>query len=90
MNKLEEAREIINDVDKKMIDLFKKRMHASEMVADFKQENSLPVLDSKREDLIIKKNLEMLDDCDLEEYYIKFIKNVMNISKDYQKKRMEK
>ena len=53
MNKLEEARSIINDVDKEMILLFKKRMNASKMVAEYKKENNLNVLDSSRESFII-------------------------------------
>ena len=40
MNKLEEARLIINSVDKEMIELFKKRMNAAKMVALYKNENA--------------------------------------------------
>ena len=61
MNKLEEARSIINDVDKEMILLFKKRMNASKMVAEYKKENNLNVLDSSRESFIIEKNTKLLD-----------------------------
>ena len=53
--KLEEAREIINEVDNEMIYLFIKRMAAISMVAEYKMENDIPVLDSIREDEIKKK-----------------------------------
>ena len=56
--KLEEAREIINEVDNEMLYLFIKRMAAISMVAEYKMENDIPVLDSIREDEIKKKNLE--------------------------------
>lgn len=84
MNKLEEARNIINDVDKEMIALFKKRMNASKMVAEYKKENNLNVLDSSRESFIIEKNINLLDDKELEKYYLTFFQGVLKSSKDYQ------
>lgn len=88
-NKLDLAREAINEIDKKMIELFKERMKAVEDVVAFKIENNLPVLDSSREDILIKKNLELLNDKELEEYYLTFMKGVLDSSKSYQKKIME-
>ena len=90
MNKLEEARLIINECDKEMIELFKKRMAASKMVACYKKENNLPVLDSSREKEIINKNLNLLNDEELSNYYLEFFKTMLKVSKDYQKKLMEK
>ena len=84
MNRLEEARSIINDVDKEMILLFKKRMNASKMVAEYKKENNLNVLDSSRESFIIEKNTKLLDDKELEKYYLTFFAGVLKSSKDYQ------
>ncbi len=49
MNKLEEARSIIQNVDQQMIELFLKRMQAAKMVAEYKMENHLPVEDKLRE-----------------------------------------
>lgn len=84
--KLEEAREEINIIDKEMIELFKRRMQAVNKVVSYKLENNLPVLDSSREEALIKKNLECLNDEALEEYYLTFFKGVLESSKDYQKK----
>ncbi len=86
MNKLETAREIINTCDKEMIELFKKRMSASKMVAEYKKENNLPILDSKREEAIINKNVALLSDKELEEYYLEFFKSLLKVSKEYQTK----
>lgn len=86
MNKLEEARTIINRVDKEMIELFKKRMSASKMVAEYKKENNLPVFDKTREEAIKEKNVNNLDDKELEAYYLEWFNSLLKVSKDYQKK----
>lgn len=83
--KLEIAREIINSVDEEMLVLFKKRMEAAVLVAEHKKEFNLPILDQKREDELIKKNLEKLNDKELEQYYLTFLNGVLTASKDYQK-----
>lgn len=85
MNKLEQARLIINEVDSKMIELFKERMNAARMVAEHKKENNLPVLDKAREEALIKKNIELLNDKELEQYYLTFLEGMLTASKDFQK-----
>lgn len=82
--KLDEAREVINEVDEQMIQLFIKRMAAVSMVAEYKMENNLPVLDSIREDVIKGKNFELLSSKMLEKYYNTFFDGVLKASKDYQ------
>ena len=89
-NKLEEAREIINQVDSEMINLFIKRMAAVSMVAEYKMENDIPVLDSIREDAIKERNLELLSNKVLEPYYLEFFDGVLKSSKEYQKFLLEK
>lgn len=86
MNKLEEARLIINSIDDKMIELFKERMRAAEMVASYKKENGLAVFDKKREEEIVLKNKNKLNDSLLEEYYLEWFQSMLKVSKDYQKK----
>ena len=46
MNKLEEARKSINEIDAEIAKLFEKRMEASKLVAEYKKENGLSILDS--------------------------------------------
>lgn len=84
-NNLEIARDQINEIDAQMIELFKERMKASKMVALYKRENNIAVLDSKREQQIIEKNLNILNDKELEKYYLTFFDGVLKASKDYQK-----
>lgn len=83
--KLDVAREIINEVDLQMIELFKKRMEAAKMVAEYKKENNKPIYDKEREEALINKNLLALNNKELEEYYKTFIEGVLKSSKDYQK-----
>ena len=83
-SKLEEARKIINEVDSKMAELFVKRMRAAELVYEHKKKFGLPILDRARENMVIEKNLELIEDEVLKGYYIDYIKNVMSISRAYQ------
>ena len=83
-NKLEEARKIINEVDSKMAELFVERMRAAEMVYEHKREFGLPILDQIRENQVIEKNMELIEDEVLKGYYIDYIKNMMSISRAYQ------
>ena len=55
-NKLDIARQIINEVDAQMAELFVKRMCAAELVYEHKKEFGLPILDQSREDIVIEKN----------------------------------
>ena len=84
MSKLDDARENINIIDEEMAKLFEKRMKAVEDIAKYKKENSLPVLDEKREEEVVKKNLSFINDPVIREYYKEFLKEVMNESKKYQ------
>lgn len=83
-NKLDEARNIINEVDSKMAELFVQRMKAAEMVFEHKKEFGLPILDTKREVAIIEKNVALIKEPSLQAYYIDYIKHLMSISRAYQ------
>ncbi|MDE5856635.1 MAG: chorismate mutase [Anaeroplasmataceae bacterium] len=85
MSKLDTARAKINQIDEAMLKLFEERMQAVQMVAEYKLENHLPVLDASRERSIIDKNVSMLNDKKLESYYRIFFEGVLNSSKEYQK-----
>ena len=84
MNKLDEARKIINEIDEQIATLFEKRMNAAKMVAEYKKENGLPIFDSNRELEVINKNVKHINDETIKEYYVNFQKELMNISKLYQ------
>lgn len=83
-NRLEEARKIINKVDAQMAELFVERMRAAELVYAYKKEYGLPILDAKREAVVIEKNASAIEDEVLRGYYIDFLKDVMAVSRAYQ------
>lgn len=85
-NLLEKARKIINEVDGKMAELFVERMRASEMVAEYKKEHGLEVLDKAREDEVVRRNSEKISDPEMQAYYVNFLRSSMAISRSYQEK----
>ena len=86
MDRLKQAREIINEVDAEMARLFVRRMEAVAMVADHKKEHGLPVLDEAREEEVIRRGAARVEDDELRAYYVNFIRNNMAISRAYQHK----
>lgn len=83
---LDDARADINKIDKEMAELFERRMAAVEQVIRYKIENKLPILDESREQLVISNNLEHIKNAKYKAYYEDFIKNTMEISKQYQRR----
>ena len=86
---LDKARKIINEVDAKMRVLFEERMRAAEMVAEFKKERGLGILDSAREEDVVRRNSEGISDPNIRDYYVRFLKNTMAVSRSYQSRLME-
>lgn len=84
MNELENARKEINEIDIEMAKLFEKRMTAARKVAKYKKEHALPITDASREEQLIKKNSEYIDDGVIKEYYVEFLKDNMKLSRNYQ------
>lgn len=86
MDKLQKAREIINEVDEKMAELFVMRMEAARLVAEHKQEHGLQVFDAHREAQVIENNSKRITDDEIRSYYINFLKATMKLSRQYQHK----
>ena len=86
MDKLEIARKAINEADREIAELFCKRMNAARLVAEYKQERGLPILDQVREDAVIAKNSAYVEDEELRSYYVNFIKYTMELSRNFQHK----
>ena len=84
MNKLEEARKSINEIDKEMAALFVKRMEAAKLVSEYKIEHGLPILDQSRENEVVAKNSAYVEDETLRSFYVNFLKDTMGVSRRYQ------
>ncbi len=74
MNKLEQARTQIDAIDREMAKLYEARLDAVKDVIAYKIENDLPILDSGREQVVIEKNLQFIQNPDYKEYYESFYK----------------
>ena len=83
---MEEYRNRIDVIDEDILKLFEERMDLVKKIAIFKHENNLQVLDNKREEMIIKKNLNRLSNKDLEEYYYELYLKFLEVSKKYQER----
>ncbi len=88
-SKLDKAREIINEVDKEMAELFVKRMRAAEAVAEYKRERGLGIYDAVREEEVVRRNSALIEDEELREFYVNFLRNNMAVSRAYQQRLME-
>lgn len=86
MDKLNESRQIINDIDKEMAALFERRMQAVKDVAAYKKERGLPIYDAAREQAVIERNSAFIADRDVRSYYVRFLSDVMAVSKQYQER----
>jgi chorismate mutase/prephenate dehydratase len=86
---LQEARKVIEEIDKNMAALFEKRMNTVTDVAKYKIENGLPVLDAKREERLLEKNEAYIENPEFIPYYKDFLNSLMRVSKNYQNVLME-
>jgi monofunctional chorismate mutase len=85
MNKLEEARIKIDEIDQKIIELFEQRMTVVKDVIEYKIENDLPVLDSNREAAMLEKNLKRISNEEYKKYYQSILEGFLKSSKEMQK-----
>lgn len=86
MDLLQEARKIINEVDTQMADLFVQRMRAAEMVAQYKKDHGMPILDTAREEAVIRNGSARVEDEALRGYYVDFMRDTMAVSRRYQQR----
>ena len=82
---LQQAREVINEVDAQMAELFEKRMAAVHQVLAYKKEHNLPILDAAREQIVIEKGVARIQDPVLKPYYEELLIKQMELSRRYQK-----
>ena len=84
MDSLQQARLDINEIDKEMAALFERRMRAAKVIAEYKKERGLQIYDAQRERAVIEKNSAYIEDYDIRSYYVRFLDDVMAVSKQYQ------
>ena len=84
MNELELCRSKIDRIDTEMRRLFIERMKVAEDIAKIKKREGLPIFQPEREAAILAKRSECLSD-DYKELYLKFLRNMLDLSKEHQK-----
>lgn len=85
MIELELMRKRIDDIDDKLIALFKERLEVSKKIGLLKKRYNMKIFDPKREQEIIENCTKNIND-DEKTYVKKFLKNLMDISKEVQSK----
>lgn len=89
MSELEQYRQEIDAIDQDLTRLFEARLKTVLKVGAYKKQHDLPVLDASREQKVIAKNIERLEDKQFEEELTKFFQSMMDITKETQTKMMK-
>lgn len=84
MKDIKVLRSEIDDIDSKLIMLFEQRMETAISIAKYKKENNIDVLNASREQEVISRGESVLCNKDLKVSLRKFLKNMMEISKEVQ------
>lgn len=90
MTELEKCRVEIDEIDRKIIELYEKRMNIVKKVTQYKIENSMPVLDSNRESKMLEKNLNLINEFEFKKYYPSVLNGFLKASKDMQSELIDK
>lgn len=86
---LEEARKEINVVDNELVLLLEKRMRAVVAVAEYKKLNNIPILDEKREAIVLEKVKNLVENQEFSESILEIFQNIMDATKKYQAKKIK-
>ena len=90
MTELEKCRVEIDEIDRKIIELYEKRMNIVKRVTQYKIKNSMPVLDSNRESKMLEKNLNLINELEFKKYYPSVLNGFLKASKDMQSELIDK
>lgn len=83
MIELELMRKEIDKIDAELLFFFKKRLEISKRIGILKKKNNIAIFDPKREQEIIDNSIQNAND-DEKKYIEKFLRNLMDISKEVQ------
>lgn len=83
---LNNLRNEVRDIDTKLAELFERRIELSRAIGECKKKASLPIYDAKREEENIRVLSEFLQNEIYRPYFVKWYRELMDISKNIQKK----
>ena len=85
MIELELMRKKIDEIDDKLLVLFKERLEVSKKIGLLKKKHKMKIFDPQREQEIINTCTQNVSE-DEKKYIEKFLRNLMDISKEVQSK----
>ena len=83
-NDLNDLRNKIDEIDKKIVESFIERMKIIKYISKYKKEKKLPIFDPLRENELLNKRKEMANDISLNNDIEKLFKLILTISKEHQ------
>lgn len=84
MSEIDLLRIEIDDIDQELTKLLERRLNVAEKIAEYKKEQVLPILDESREEVVIQKNIDRLNNPAYADKVREFYINLMDISKSVQ------
>lgn len=88
MKSLDDIRKIIDDCDKDLVKIFEKRLEAVLDVLEYKKQNNLPILQSTREDEVLKKVKSYLNNPEFDSELEGLYSHILKISRQLQSKKL--
>ena len=85
--KLEELRQEINQIDDELVVLLEKRMKLVSQVAAYKQETGKAVLDTKREEVILSRVADHVENPAYKDTIRATFKDILKNSRAYQEQK---
>lgn len=89
MNGLEKARKTIDETDRQLVRLFEQRMKAVGEIAAYKSKAGLPILDTERQNEVIRNTTALLQEEQCKPYFVGWMQKTMEVSRAYQHKLSE-
>jgi len=84
---LEELRQEINQIDDELVVLLEKRMNLVNQVAAYKQETGKAVLDTKREEVILGRTADHVENPAYKDTILATFKDILKDSRAYQEQK---
>ena len=86
MDNLDENRKRIDGLDAQIADLFEERMEICRQIAVYKAAHGMSIVNPFREEEVIRRGAARIKDSDIREYYVNFQKEVLSLSRDWQRR----
>ncbi len=90
MISLDDSRKKIDEIDNQLMKLFEERMETVADVAEYKKANGLEIFQADREKQVIEKNVNKINNKNLEKYAEEFLNDLMEVSRKYQAEKIGK